>query len=86
MVSFNLCELLSCIFLGIALKKIYSSIENSKFRRVAQVDIKLIAWHASAYLLAYFAGIATAVAYYASGDGRGYIIMEIILNFLVSIS
>lgn len=64
----NLAQANCCVFLGISLYTIYSSIQNSKYRRIYQVDVKIIAWHASAYLIQLLVAMCSLTAFYVSQE------------------
>lgn len=57
-----------CVFLGISLHTIYTSIKNSKYRLIYQVDVKIIAWHASGYVLQLLVSICALAAFYVSQE------------------
>jgi len=64
----NIVQANCCVFLGISLYTIYTSIQNSKYRRIYQVDLKIIAWHASGYLIQLLVSISALAAFYVSQE------------------
>lgn len=67
-VLLNMVQINCCVFLGISLYIIYYSIEKSKYRRLYQVDVKVIAWHSSGYLIQLLTGISADAAFYVSQE------------------
>lgn len=80
----NLFEILYCILFGIALRKIYYSVEKSKYRQVCQINVKVIAWHASGYILQILASIMTDASFFMSVES--FIKMSIFLVVMTGIS
>ena len=64
----NIAQANCCVFLGMSLHTIYTSIEKSKYRRLYSVDVKIIAWHASGYLIQLLVSISALTAFYVSQE------------------
>jgi hypothetical protein len=62
----NIAQGICCVFLGVSLHTIYTSIQKSKYRLLYQVDLKVIAWHASGFLIQMIVSISADAAFYVS--------------------